>query len=274
MPELPEAENIRRALDKAMTGRTVTGVEVFTPAMREPLTPLLNAALPGRKFTCLRRRGRYVIAEMDDGRALLMHFGMSGVVRIEPLSIPKRKHEHVFLHLDNGKAFRFECTRRFSLLKVVTPPAPGADPEELSNLGIEPLTDAFNGEYLYRRSRRCGMPVKGFIMDNAAVTGIGNIYATESLFSSGISPLRPASGLTEKECAGLCQNIKIILNEAISMGGSTISDFLNVDGSEGKFAQKLRIYGKAGSSCPVCGTMIEAVKIGGRTSAYCPRCQH
>ena len=116
MPELPEAENIYRALKRVMAGRTITRVEVFTPAMREPLTPLLSAGLEGLKVVDVRRRARYVVEELSDGRALLMHFGMTGVVRVESTDIPRRKHEHVFLHLDDGRAFRFECTRRFSVL--------------------------------------------------------------------------------------------------------------------------------------------------------------
>ncbi len=124
MPELPEAETIGRALKRALVGRRITEVRVFSPAMREPLTPLLDAELPGRRFVDVRRRARYVIAELDDGRALLMHFGMSGVVRVEPATVPKRKHEHLFLVLDDGRAFRFECTR--ALQRVQTLLAAGA----------------------------------------------------------------------------------------------------------------------------------------------------
>ena len=153
MPELPEAENIRRALARVLTGRKIAGVEIFSPAMREPLTPLAAAGLEGTAFAGFRRRGRYVIADLSDGRALLMHFGMSGVVRVESAKIPRRKHEHVFLHLDDGRAFRFECTRRFSVLKVCTLPEPGGVPAELGTFGPEPLLEAFNGESLYRASR-------------------------------------------------------------------------------------------------------------------------
>ncbi|MDR0933211.1 MAG: bifunctional DNA-formamidopyrimidine glycosylase/DNA-(apurinic or apyrimidinic site) lyase [Victivallales bacterium] len=274
MPELPEAENIARALSRVLTGRTITQVEVFSPAMREPLTPLLTAGLEGKSLLDIRRRGRYVIAELSDGRVLLMHFGMSGVVRVEGGNIAKRKHEHVFLHLDDGKIFRFECTRRFSLLKVCALPCAGGIPAELDKFGPEPLSDEFNGEYLYRVSRGKSSPVKSFIMDNAIVPGIGNIYATETLFGVGISPLRPAGKLTRKECDLLIQESKKILHRAIELGGSSISDFLNVDGSEGKFAQELKIYGKTGQACVQCGAKILSARIGGRTSAYCPCCQH
>ena len=273
MPELPEAENICRALDRALRGRTITEVEVFTPAMRTSLLPLKSAGLEGVKVSGTRRRGRYVVADLADGRALLMHFGMSGVVRVEGPEIPRRKHEHVFLRLDNGKAFRFECTRRFSLLEVTEKLAPGAFPAALAGLGVEPLSDEFTGKYLHSAGRRRKVAVKLLLMDNAVVTGIGNIYANETLFASQVSPLRPASELTEEECERLVAEAKKILKRAIEAGGTTISDFLNVDGSEGKFAQELRIYDRAGEPCPRCGGTVRCVRQGGRSSFYCPGCQ-
>lgn len=272
MPELPEAENIRRALDRVLPGRTITKVEVFTPAMRTSLLPLPDAGLPGRRFTGVRRRGRYLFADLDDGRGLLMHFGMSGVVRVEGPEVPRRKHEHVFIHLDDGRIFRFECTRRFSLLEVH---ARGKDswPDVLRNLGPEPLSDAFDGAGLWRRSRGVRCCVKNFLMNNAVVTGIGNIYATETLFGCGIDPRRKAGKLTRKECVRLAEEIRRVLRRAIELGGTTVSDFLNVDGSEGKFAQELQVYGRAGARCPRCGAVLECVRLGGRSSCFCPHCQ-
>ncbi len=273
MPELPEAESIGRALDRGLKDRTIRRVEVFTPAMRTPLTPLLSAGLEGRKFLGVRRRARYLLADLDDGRALLMHFGMSGVVRIEGPEVPKRKHEHVFIHLDNGKIFRFECTRRFSLLEVCELPAGCRYPACLAQLGVEPLEKEFTAEYLYSASRGKRLAVKSFIMDNAVVVGIGNIYANETLFAAGILPTRPAETLTEKECAEIVRHAVRILKAAIACGGTTFSDFLNVDGSEGKFVQHLEVYGKGGEKCPRCGGEISTLRIGGRNSFFCKNCQ-
>ena len=273
MPELPEAENICRALDRALRGRTITRVEVFTPAMRTSLLPLKSAALEGVKIQGTRRRGRYVVADLADGRGLLMHFGMSGVVRVEGPDIPRRKHEHVFLHLDDGRIFRFECTRRFSLLEVVSKYAPDGWPEALAGLGVEPLSEAFSGDYLYASSRRRKVAVKLLLMDNAVVTGIGNIYANEALFAARVSPVRPSPELTKQECRRIVAAAKAILARAIEAGGTTISDFLNVDGSEGKFVRELKIYGRAGEPCPECGCEVRCVRQGGRSSFYCPRCQ-
>lgn len=273
MPELPEAETIGQALKRALIGRRITEVRVFSPAMREPLPPLLDAELPGRRFVDVRRRARYVIAELDDGRALLMHFGMSGVVRVEPVDVPKRKHEHLFLVLDDGRAFRFECTRRFSVCKLCRLPEPGGVPAELDGIGVEPLTEAFDGEYLFRLSRNRRGAVKCFLMDNAVVAGIGNIYAAEALFAAGIDPRREAGSLSREECRRLVAGAKRILARAIELGGSSIADFLNVDGSEGKFAQELRIYGRSGEPCLQCGAPVECVRLGGRSSCFCPHCQ-
>ncbi|MPM96998.1 Formamidopyrimidine-DNA glycosylase [bioreactor metagenome] len=152
-------------------------------------------------------------------------------------------------------------------------PAPGGFPAELDKLGIEPLTPEFDGDYLFRRSRKKTGCVKCFLMDNAVVCGIGNIYATETLFAAGISPLRPAGKLTRAECGRIVTETKRILQRAIELGGSSISDFRSVDGSEGKFALELAVYGRAGLPCPHCGATVGTARLGGRSSAYCPECQ-
>ncbi|MCQ2351862.1 MAG: bifunctional DNA-formamidopyrimidine glycosylase/DNA-(apurinic or apyrimidinic site) lyase [Victivallaceae bacterium] len=273
MPELPEAESIGRALRRALTGKKIVRVEIFSEKMRTSLLPLLTARLEGRTFTGIRRRGRYLIADLDDGRGILMHFGMSGVVRVESADFPRRKHEHVFFYLDNELAFRFECPRRFSLLEVCECNSCDRMPSALAKLGAEPLSADFNGGYLYRKSRNRHTAVKCFLMDNAVVSGIGNIYAAETLFSAKVRPDREAASLTKKECASLAQCAVSILNQAISDGGTTIADFRNVDGSEGKFVQHLQVYGKKGEMCPRCGHPISVIRQGGRSSFFCPECQ-
>lgn len=272
MPELPEAESISRALDRALAGRTIEKVEIFFPRLRTPLEPLLAAGLEGRRIERVRRRARYAVAFLDDGRALAMHFGMSGVVRVEGPGVPRRRHEHVFIHLSDGMIFRFEDPRRFGFLEV-RPLGPDGWPDCLAGIGVEPLSDAFTGRFLFNASRRRKLPVKEFLMDNSVVTGIGNIYAAETLFAARISPLRPASELAETECDALVREARRILRAAIRAGGTTVSDYRNVDGSEGKFAQHLRVYGMEGRPCPVCGATIKKVVLGGRSSCFCPDCQ-
>ncbi len=273
MPELPEVETIKNALIPRLKGRKIVKTEIFTPKMREPLAPLLQAELDGKTISGVRRRGRYFIIDLDDGRALLGHLGMSGVIRVESANVPKRKHEHIFIHLDDGMIFRFECTRRFSSLKVCTPACPCGELDELNELGVEPLTDDFNAQMLFETSRKRKTPLKVFIMDNAVVVGVGNIYATEALFASKLNPVTPANELTMENCELLVHNIKDILQAAIAAGGSTIHDFKHVDGSEGQFAQSHKVYGKAGQPCPVCGTTLETIRLGGRSSCFCPQCQ-
>ena len=270
MPELPEAESIARALDRALKKRKIKKVEVFFPRLRTPLEPLKTAKLEGRTFTGCRRRARYAVADLDDGRALTMHFGMSGVVRVEDAKLPRRKHEHAVITLDDGKAFKFEDPRRFGFLEVQKLGADGW-PECLSGIGVEPLSAAFNAKFLFSQSRGRKKPVKEFLMDNAVVTGIGNIYAAETLFAAKVNPKRPAAKLTLEDCRRIVVHAKRILRLAIKWGGTTVSDFKNVDGSEGKFVQKLRMYGK--TICPDCGTKIAKLVLGGRTSWYCPSCQ-
>lgn len=270
MPELPEAESIARALDRALKKRRIRKVEVFFPKLRTSLEPLKSAGLEGLSFTGCRRRARYAVADLEDGRALTMHFGMSGVVRVEDAKVPRRKHEHAVITLDDGKALKFEDPRRFGFMEVQKI-GPDGWPECLAGIGVEPLSRQFTGEFLFAKSRGRKKPVKEFIMDNAVVTGIGNIYAAETLFASRVSPLRPAAKLTLAECKLIVRNAKRILRLAIRWGGTTVSDYRNVDGSEGKFVQKLRMYGQA--KCPDCGTKIAKAVLGGRTSWYCPSCQ-
>jgi formamidopyrimidine-DNA glycosylase len=273
MPELPEVETIRRALLAHLPGRTIAAVEIFAPKLREPLAPLRSAGLDGRRIVAVRRRARYLLIDLDDGRLILAHLGMSGVIRIEGPDVPRRKHEHVFIHLSDGMIFRFECTRRFSILKVCAPVSPGGDPPELAKLGVEPFDAGFTAEYLFERAQGRKGCVKNFLMDNAVVVGVGNIYAAESLFAAKLSPLRPAGQVTLDEFAALAAAVRRILASAIAAGGTSISDYKSVDGSEGKFEQELQMYGRAGQPCPVCGAAIAMRRLGGRSSCFCPVCQ-
>lgn len=270
MPELPEAETITRALDRALVGRKIVKVEIFTPKLRTPLKPLCSAGLEGRVFARCRRRARYAVADLDDGRMLVFHFGMSGKVRVEDASLPLKKHDHVMLTLDDGRAIRFNDTRRFGSVEVQSAGADGW-PESLAHIGVEPLSNEFTGELLFAASRGRKKSVKELIMDNAVVTGIGNIYAAETLFACGVRPDRTASRLTRGECDAIAREAKRILKLAIKWGGTTVHDFRSVDGSEGKFVQKLKIYGQ--KTCPVCGGEVSKVILGGRTSWYCAACQ-
>ena len=273
MPELPEVETVKRALQPRLEGHEFVRIETFVPALRFTLSPLLDPALLRRKVTAVRRRARYLVIELEGCQALLMHFGMTGTVRLVPEDTPRLKHEHVVFHLENGDTFRFEDPRRFGFISPCALDAPGADPAELAGLGPEPLSDDFTATYLYGAFKDRKTRVKTALMDNGIVVGVGNIYANESLFLSGINPLATAGSISRQQCGLLVDNIRQTLRRAIAAGGTTISDFKGVDGSEGKFVQQLNVYGKVGEPCPKCGTEIRRVVIGGRGSFYCSKCQ-
>ncbi|MGN0853354.1 MAG: bifunctional DNA-formamidopyrimidine glycosylase/DNA-(apurinic or apyrimidinic site) lyase [Kiritimatiellia bacterium] len=270
MPELPEAEIVARALDRAVRTRKITKVATFAPKLRTPLAPLRTAKLEGRHITGCRRRARYVVADLDDGRALVLHLGMSGSVRVEEPTTERRKHDHAELTLDDGRVIRFNDPRRFGSLDV-QPCGTDGWPESLARIGVEPLSEAFTGDLLFRASRGRRLSVKELVMSNAVVTGIGNIYAAETLFACGIRPQRRAARLTRTQYDALVREAKRILALAIEWGGTSIHDFRHVDGTEGQFVQKLKIYGRP--TCPDCGAKVAKILLGGRMSWYCPACQ-
>ena len=272
MPELPEAETVAKALRRVLPGRRISAVMVRAERLRTSLKPLLDARLEGHVFTAVRRRGRYIVLALDDARGLLLHLGMTGAVSVVPADEPPRRHEHVILALDDASSFRFEDPRRFGVLECHPLRADGL-PAALDFLGPEPLTDAFDAEGLHRAAHQRRIAVKELLMDNRVVTGVGNIYATESLFAAGIRPAHRSDRLGMAACARLVAAVKEILARAIAAGGTTISDFRGVDGSEGRFSRELLVYGKAGGACPCCGATLRTVKLGGRSSCYCPKCQ-
>lgn len=273
MPELPEVETITRALDAHLNGKHFTAIKTFIPAIRYPLDLENRPELVGQKIIAVRRRARYIIIELKNRWAFVMHLGMSGAIRIVPAEETKRKHDHVFFHLSDGLTMRYECPRRFGFIKTCLLDAPGAHPSVLVNLGVEPLSDDFTADYLHENLKKRSGPVKNAIMNNKIVVGVGNIYAAESLFAAGVSPLRKASTLTRAQCAKLVKIIREVLKRSIEAGGTTISDYKQVDGSEGHFVQQLKIYGKYGLPCPECGTTVSKVILGGRSSCFCPKCQ-
>lgn len=271
MPELPEVETIKRALLPHLLNRKITRIETHRDDLRYPLAPLHNPELLDKTVISVRRRARYLIIELENRYAFIIHLGMSGSLRVVPVKTDRLKHEHVVWRLDDDMTLRFDCPRRFGFVKVCILPAAGAEPSELNLLGPEPLSPEFNADYLYEISRKRNAPVKSLIMNNALVVGVGNIYVTEALFMSRISPLRKAMSLSKRQCAELTAAIKEVLAHSIDIGGTTIATYKSVDGSEGKFVQHLKVYGK--QKCSLCGAPIEQKRIGGRNSYYCPNCQ-
>ncbi|ADV28718.1 formamidopyrimidine-DNA glycosylase [Pseudoxanthomonas suwonensis 11-1] len=270
MPELPEVETTRRGLAPHVEGRRVTTVTLRRPDLRWPIPREVVEELPGRRIAAVRRRAKYLLLDTDRGDSALLHLGMSGMLRVLPPETPVNTHDHVDISLDSGRVLRFTDPRRFGCL--LWQPA-GTVHELLQDLGPEPLSGDFDGDWLYARSRGRSAPVKAFLMDQRIVVGVGNIYAAESLFRAGISPLRAAGKVSRARYIALADAVKEILGYAITRGGTTLRDFLNPDGAPGYFEQELAVYGRGGLPCPACGTPLREASIGQRTSAWCPRCQ-
>ncbi|MFO7954596.1 MAG: bifunctional DNA-formamidopyrimidine glycosylase/DNA-(apurinic or apyrimidinic site) lyase [Thioalkalivibrio sp.] len=270
MPELPEVETTRRGLARLLAGRRITAFEVRDSRLRWPVPGELAPQLAGARVRGLARRAKYLLLETDRA-GLLLHLGMSGSLRHCTPETPLRRHDHLILHLDNGYQIRLHDPRRFGCCLPL--PSDGSPHPLLAGLGPEPLDPAFGGDYLFRRSRGRRGPVKAFLMDQANVVGVGNIYATEALFLAGVRPGRAAGRVTRVEYQRLAAHVKAVLAEAIQQGGTTLRDFLREDGTHGYFRQSLRVYGRAGETCHVCASVLRTRRIGQRASSYCPTCQ-
>ena len=269
MPELPEVETTRRGLAPHLVGHTVTGVVQRRAGLRWPFAPELQALLPGRRIAAVRRRAKYLLLDTDAGSALL-HLGMSGSLRVLPPSLPAGLHDHLDIALDSARVLRFNDPRRFGC--ALWQPVDRTH-ELLQGLGPEPLSDAFDGDWLFARSRGRTAPVKAFLMDQRIVVGVGNIYAAEALFAAGISPMRAAGKVSRARYAVLADEVKRILAHAIERGGTTLRDFIAPDGAPGYFELELLAYGRGGAPCARCGRPLREAAIAQRTTAWCAACQ-
>jgi formamidopyrimidine-DNA glycosylase len=230
----------------------------------------LALQLPGQVIQKVQRRGKYLLIITQRG-TLIIHLGMSGSLRILEASVPPQKHDHVDIQFASGVVLRYTDPRRFGCLLWVTGDV-AAHPL-LIKLGPEPLEADFNTEYLFKQSRRRKAPVKTFIMDSHVVVGVGNIYANEALFMAGISPKRQAGSISKKRYALLVSAIKTILARAIQVGGTTLRDFTGSSGNPGYFKQSLQVYGRGEMACVTCATALKEIRLGQRTTVYCPKCQ-
>jgi formamidopyrimidine-DNA glycosylase len=269
MPELPEVETTRLGLAPHLEGKRIRAVVLRRPDLRWPIPVEIESVLPGQRILAVRRRAKYLLLDTAAGSALL-HLGMTGSLRVLPVATPVNTHDHVDLQLSSGRVMRFNDPRRFGSL--LWQPA-GQTHELLQALGPEPLSDAFDGDYLFERSRGRKAPVKTFLMDQRIVVGVGNIYAAESLFRAGISPLRAAGKVSRERYQALAQAAKDILAYAITRGGTTLRDFISPDGAPGYFEQELSAYGRGGLPCPNCGRAMKFASIGQRASVWCAHCQ-
>lgn len=273
MPELPEVETTRLGL-MPLVQQTITQVIVRNGALRWPIPQHLPELLQGKTLHALSRRAKYILAHFDEG-VLLLHLGMSGRICLLEQNETPQKHDHFDIVFSNGQVLRLRDPRRFGAVLWA-----GKNPQEhvlLKVLGPEPLEQAFDADYLYRNTRTRSAAIKIVIMDSHLVVGVGNIYASESLFRARINPQRQAKSLSKAECARLVTEIKNTLSDALAAGGSSLRDFFGADGNPGYFQQQYFVYGRAndksGEPCRVCSTPIKMIRQGQRSTFYCESCQ-
>ena len=270
MPELPEVETTRRGIAPALVERRITGVVVRERRLRWPIPDDLEATVCGEIVRSVGRRAKYILVGFDRG-TLILHLGMSGSLRILQSGVAPLLHDHWDMHLDTGQVLRFHDPRRFGSLHWTTGD-PGAHPL-LARLAPEPLGAEFDGEHLFRATRRRTVAIKQLLMDSQRVVGVGNIYASEALFRAGVSPRRAAGRLSRAQCRALALAIKAVLAEAIAIGGTTLRDYVGSDGIPGYFRQKLNVYERAGQPCRRCRTPVRQIAQGQRSTYWCPACQ-
>ncbi len=269
MPELPEVETTRLGLQPHAEGQRIHQLVVRNPNLRWPVNDAVQTRPCGQTIRQLRRRGKYLILDCDHG-SLIVHLGMSGSLRVVDAQTPASPHEHLDIVFDNGAALRLRDPRRFGAVLWSE-----GDPLQhplLTRLGIEPLSNDFDGARLYRVSRS-RTAIKTVLMDSQRIAGIGNIYANEALFQAGIHPLQAAQSVSRKQADRLAQAIRETLTRALAAGGSSLRDFVGGNGQPGYFQQHYAVYGRDGAACPRCGQPIQQFKQNQRSSFFCPNCQ-
>jgi formamidopyrimidine-DNA glycosylase len=270
VPELPEVETTRRGIEPHVVGRRIHRLLVHERRLRWPVDPRMVAIVAGTAIRRAGRRAKYLLLETEAG-TLILHLGMSGSLRVLPATTPRIAHDHLDIELDSGQTLRFNDPRRFGSL-LFTANDPALHPL-LIKLAPEPLEDDFNGEYLWKVTRRRAVAIKQLIMNSQLVVGVGNIYASEALFRARIRPRRAARSLKREECVRLARAIKATLNMAVKVGGTTLRDYVGADGNPGYFRQKLFVYERAGEPCRVCRKPVRQFTQGQRSTYWCSTCQ-
>ncbi|MBI4989495.1 MAG: bifunctional DNA-formamidopyrimidine glycosylase/DNA-(apurinic or apyrimidinic site) lyase [Rhodocyclales bacterium] len=269
MPELPEVEITRRGLLPNLPGRKIDAVVARHTMLRYPLPRALGRLLSGHTLHGIDRRGKYLLFRLGHG-TLIVHLGMSGSLRLVPAAEPPANHDHLDI-VFGDQALRLRDPRRFGAVLWIKGDA-AAHPL-IAPLGVEPLSDTFTGAWLHDATRGRSTAIKLFLMDSHAIVGVGNIYASESLFRAGIAPRTPAGRLSLKRCERIVEAVKATLKAALAAGGSTLRDFIHSDGGSGWFQQQHFVYGREGEPCRICGAKVRALRLGQRSTFHCPRCQ-
>ena len=273
MPELPEVETTCRGLRQKIVNHTINNVIVYQPKLRWEIDKEnFIKLLTGNKICEISRRAKYILVSLERNQTFIIHLGMSGRLGVFSKNTILEKHTHVLFQLDNDLQLRFRDPRRFGFLELCPTDMINNHPR-LKNLGVEPLTTDFNVKYFNSKIKSFSRSIKQVLLDSQIVVGIGNIYANEALFDAGINPATAAKDLDEKRLALLIESVKVVLTNAIIKGGTTLTDFRNVDGEVGIFQLDLNVYGRAGEKCIRCSQPITRIKQGGRSTFYCNHCQ-
>jgi formamidopyrimidine-DNA glycosylase len=272
MPELPEVETVRRGLEEIFADRpTIKKIKLLRKDIRFAIPKQIPKLFEGERIVGVRRRAKYLLIDTKD-RSLLSHLGMTGSWRVlegDDLGI----HDHFLIELSDGRILAFRDPRRFGIIDF-TEHEKESKHKRLVHLGPEPLDEkAFTAADFFARSRKRRSAIKVFLMDQETVVGVGNIYASEVLSRSKIRPAKPAGKITKDEAQRIVTNVRLVLQEAIDAGGSSISDYRKADGESGAFQDRFKVYDRKGEPCLVCGTPIKAKVLGGRSTFWCPRCQ-
>lgn len=271
MPELPEVETTLNGIAPYLRGERVEALTIRERRLRWPVPENIEQDVCGQIVRRLSRRGKYILVELDHG-GMLIHLGMSGSMRVLPESMPPAAHDHFDIETGSGPVIRFRDPRRFGCL--LWHPQDIRQHPRLLGLGVEPLSPAFTAEVLHAAAKSRRVPIKTLIMDGAVVVGVGNIYASESLFDAGIHPHRACNRVSKRRLTSLVVSIRKILKYSIRQGGTTLRDFAGAGGEPGYFEQQLSVYGREGAPCLRCDGTIRKVVTAQRATYYCPRCQH
>ena len=272
MPELPEVETTLRGVKPYLDQAIISKFIVRNTSLRWPVPAKQLSKLVGQKVLNVERRAKYLLIHTRAG-TILLHLGMSGSLRVLDSGTVHAKHDHIDIELNDTKVLRFNDPRRFGCCLLIDPSDNVASHKLIRSLGPEPLSNDFTGKHLFLKSRKRSRAIKNFIMDGNVVVGVGNIYASESLFLAGIRPTMQAGKISQIRYQRLSEVIKDVLSKAIKAGGTTLNDFSQADGKPGYFKQELQVYGRAGEACCVCETEIKSMIIGQRNTFYCRNCQ-
>lgn len=272
MPELAEVETLKRYLERYIKNLIITDYFQYRDNLRYPIATNIQENVAGAKIIDVRRRAKFLNLYLDNEYILTYHLGMSGRLVFEPTCYERKKHDHIIIECGHNRKLVFNDARRFGMV-YLSKAKELAQQKFMANMGIEPLEDEFNAEYLFNLVQGKKVPIKNYVMDNKVVVGVGNIYAAESLFKAGIHPEIQARSLDFQQISSLVAAIKEVLKAAIDNGGTTLRDFVNGDNTPGYFQQKLAVYGRDGQPCFICNNTIEKFRQAGRSSFFCPECQ-